>query len=229
MWYVMQSIQSKYSLSERLIRAIGVRSFPHDSVELLINRVNATDGYHRAALHYAAEKDVSCVEILLEFGADPNAPDGNMDTPLHWASFKDSHECVRLLLENGARVEAADYNQDTPLSWAASRGNLESTRVLLEYGAQVRVVNLKGQTPVSRLLGLLSRGLGGEREEDCLRLLGQAAGGGIERRGEGADPGSLKGLSRYAVRQCLGAQHLPAAVESLPLPGSVKEYLLLVG
>lgn len=40
MWYIMQSIQSKYSLSERLIRTIAaIRSFPRDNVEDLIGRV----------------------------------------------------------------------------------------------------------------------------------------------------------------------------------------------
>lgn len=43
MWYIMQSIQSKYSLSERLIRTIAaIRSFPHDNVEDLIRKVGAT-------------------------------------------------------------------------------------------------------------------------------------------------------------------------------------------
>lgn len=41
MWYIMQSIQSKYSLSERLIRTIAaIRSFPHDNVEDLIRGVS---------------------------------------------------------------------------------------------------------------------------------------------------------------------------------------------
>lgn len=41
MWYIMQSIQSKYSLSERLIRTIAaIRSFPRDNVEDLIGRVS---------------------------------------------------------------------------------------------------------------------------------------------------------------------------------------------
>ncbi|XP_041038404.1 ankyrin repeat and SOCS box protein 8 isoform X2 [Carcharodon carcharias] len=218
-----------------------------DCVELLLEKgaeVNARDGYHRAALHYAAEKDPACVEVLLEFGADPDAPDGNMDSPLHWAAFRDSHECARALLEAGARVEVSDHHRDTPLSWAAARGNLESARVLLEYGAEVRVRNLKGQTPTSRLLALLGRGLGGPREEACLRLL-ERAGGDRPDRGWGAaaagsagagaggppawQPSTLKGLSRYAVRRSLGARHLPAAVETLPLPSSVKEYLLLAG
>lgn len=44
MWYIMQSIQSKYSLSERLIRTIAaIRSFPHDNVEDLIRGVSVLD------------------------------------------------------------------------------------------------------------------------------------------------------------------------------------------
>ncbi|GCC41943.1 hypothetical protein chiPu_0025698, partial [Chiloscyllium punctatum] len=200
--------------------------------------VNAVDGYHRTALHYAAERDVGCVEILLGFGADPNSPDGNMDSPLHWASYRDRPECARALLGAGARVDARDYHRDTPLSWAASRGNLESARVLLEYGAQAGARNLKGQTPATRLTALLARGLGGPREEECLALLreaeGQApagggGGGGGESRLGYPGPGSLKGLSRREVRRCLGARHLPAAVETLPVPGAIKRYLLLVG
>ncbi|XP_027566162.1 ankyrin repeat and SOCS box protein 8 isoform X5 [Pipra filicauda] len=278
MWYIMQSIQSKYSLSERLIRTIAaIRSFPRDNVEELIGRgadvnclhgtlkplhcacmvadadcvelllqkgaeVNALDGYSRTALHYAAEKDEACVELLLEFGADPNAADGNRDTPLHWAAFKNHAECARALLDGGALVNARDYNADTPLSWAAMKGNLESVAVLLDFGAEARVRNLKGQSPASRLVALLLRGLGSEREDSCLELLRRAA-GHLEpweaardrdpRLGDrlgalGAAPGSLQGLARCAVRRSLGVRFLPEAVEQLPLPTSLKEYLLLL-
>ncbi|PKK17871.1 ankyrin repeat and SOCS box containing 8 [Columba livia] len=210
-----------------------------DCVELLLQKgaeVNALDGYNRTALHYAAEKDETCVEILLEYGADPNAPDGNKDTPLHWAAFKNNAECARSLLENGARVNARDYNADTPLSWAAMKGNLESVSVLLDFGAEVRVTNLKGQTPISRLVALLVRGLGTEREDSCFELLHRAA-GQFELRKNGSmpwevtrdpqlcqkltllcsAPGTLQTLSRYAVRRSLGVQFLPEAVEQLPL------------
>ncbi|KAI1892228.1 hypothetical protein AGOR_G00131200 [Albula goreensis] len=275
MWYIMQSIQSKYSLSERLIRTIAfIRSFPHDNVEDLIRRgadvnrmhgtlkplhcacmvadadcvelllekgaeVNAVDGYNRTALHYAAEKDEGCVELLLEYGALPDALDGNKDTPLHWAAFKDNPECVRALLEGGACPDARDYNRDTPLSWAAMKGNLESVRVLLDYGAQAHVTNLKGQTPVSRLAALLGRGLGAEREEECLRLLCRASGtpvpaelrrdppaGPPGRHGDPAHFTALAGALRCSA-QGLGARFLPTAVKELPLPESVQEYILL--
>ena len=72
---------------------------------------------------------MECVKLLLDHGADPNLPDGNDDTALHWAAFKNRHQCVRALLQRGAWVDAADYNSDTPLSWAAMKGNLESVKV----------------------------------------------------------------------------------------------------
>ncbi|XP_074386999.1 ankyrin repeat and SOCS box protein 8 isoform X2 [Zonotrichia albicollis] len=221
-----------------------------DCVELLLQKgaeVNALDGYNRTALHYAAEKDETCVEILLEYGANPNALDGNKDTPLHWAAFKNNAECVRALLANGALVNALDYNNDTPLSWAAMKGNLESVSVLLDFGAEVRVVNLKGQSPISRLVALLVRGLGTEREDSCLDLLHRAT-GHFELRKNGSlpwevardpqlcqrltllcsAPGTLQALSRYAVRRSLGLRFLPQAVQQLPLPACLKEYLLLL-
>ncbi|XP_052016969.1 ankyrin repeat and SOCS box protein 8 isoform X2 [Apodemus sylvaticus] len=221
-----------------------------DCVELLLEKgaeVNALDGYNRTALHYAAEKDEACVEVLLEYGANPNALDGNRDTPLHWAAFKNNAECVRALLESGASVNALDYNNDTPLSWAAMKGNLESVSILLDYGAEVRVINLKGQTPISRLVALLVRGLGTEKEDSCFELLHRAVGqfelrkNGIMPREVTKDqqlcekltvlcsaPGTLKTLARYAVRRSLGLQYLPDAVKALPLPASLKEYLLLL-
>ncbi|XP_053706439.1 cyclic AMP-dependent transcription factor ATF-7-like isoform X1 [Synchiropus splendidus] len=74
MWYIMQSIQSRYSLSERLIRTIAaIRSFPQDNVEDLIRKgadVNRMHGTLKP-LHCACMvADADCVELLLEKGAE---------------------------------------------------------------------------------------------------------------------------------------------------------------
>ena len=92
-------------------------------------QVNARDGYGRAALHYAAERDEVCLEMLLDAGADPDIPDGNQDTALHWAAYKNKWQCVKALLLRGATVDAVDFNSDTPISWSAMKGNLESLKV----------------------------------------------------------------------------------------------------
>ncbi|KAG8433227.1 hypothetical protein GDO86_017490 [Hymenochirus boettgeri] len=220
-----------------------------DCVEMLLEngaQVDSLDGYQRTALHYAAEKDETCVEILLEYGANPNALDGNQDTPLHWAAFKNMAGCVQALLEGGAKVNARDYNQDTPLSWAVMKGNLESVRLLLDHGAQPDTVNLKGQYPAGRLVILMGRGLGGEREEECLQLLLKASGQLRLKKGGGVPveaardahlcqrltelcsyPATLKSLVRRVVRASLGECLLSQSVSELPMPRSLKDYLLL--
>ncbi|XP_053789373.1 ankyrin repeat and SOCS box protein 8-like [Vidua chalybeata] len=110
MWYIMQSIQSKYSLSERLIRTIAaIRSFPRDNMEDLIGRgadVNCLHGTLKP-LHCACMvADADCVELLLQKVAEVNTLDGYNRTALHYAAEKDE-TCVEILLEY----------RSTPLDW----------------------------------------------------------------------------------------------------------------
>uniref|UniRef100_A0A7M4EJ41 Ankyrin repeat and SOCS box protein 8 n=1 Tax=Crocodylus porosus TaxID=8502 RepID=A0A7M4EJ41_CROPO len=274
MWYIMQSIQSKYSLSERLIRTIAaIRSFPHDNVEDLIGRgadVNCMHGTLKP-LHCACMvADADCVELLLQKGAEVNtletplinesgAPStmqlrrmthawkscwNMVQTPMRWMGTR-TLLCTGLPSRTMPNVCVPCWR--TVPSWAAMKGNLESVSILLDFGAEVRVVNLKGQTPISRLVALLVRGLGTEREDSCFDLLQQAV-GHFELRKNGnmprevtrdpqlcekltvlcSAPGTLKTLARYAVRCSLGVQFLPDAVKELPLPQSLKDYLLLL-
>ena len=138
--------------------------------------MNAIDGYERAALHYAAERSVDCLELLLLHGADVNIRDGNDDTALHWAAFKNNYHCVRTLLQNGAQINAKDYNNDTPLSWAAMKGNLESIKVLLEYNAKVDTENYSGLTPLMRAAAIPAAGLNTDEDDACLELVLKAFG-----------------------------------------------------
>ncbi|KAK5613613.1 Ankyrin repeat and SOCS box protein 8 [Crenichthys baileyi] len=152
MWYIMQSIQSKYSLSERLIRTIAaIRSFPHDNVEDLIRKgadVNRMHGTLKP-LHCACMvADADCVELLLEKGAEVNALDGYNRTALHYAAEKDE-SCVELLLEYGAQPNALDGNKDTPLHWAAFKDNPECVRALLESSACPNARDYNNDTPLS--------------------------------------------------------------------------------
>ncbi|MBN3301727.1 ankyrin repeat and SOCS box protein 8 [Amia ocellicauda] len=152
MWYIMQSIQSKYSLSERLIRTIAaIRSFPHDSVEDLIRRGADINGMHGTLkpLHCACMvADADCVELLLEKGAEVNSLDGYNRTALHYAAEKDD-SCVEVLLEYGADPDALDGNKDTPLHWAAFKDNADCVRALLESGAQANARDYNEDTPLS--------------------------------------------------------------------------------
>jgi len=73
------------------------------------------------------------VEVLLAYGADPNAvtkesaeTGGFMrdcrtkgETPLHRAAAFGSEKAIQLLLDAGATIDAKDMNGDSPLTWAS--------------------------------------------------------------------------------------------------------------
>ncbi|XP_072133787.1 ankyrin repeat and SOCS box protein 8 isoform X1 [Mobula birostris] len=205
MWAVMESIQSKYSLSERLIRAITLRGLPHDTVHGLIQRgadVNCTHGTLKP-LHCACMMaDPECVELLLENGAEVNAQDGYQRTPLHYAAERDA-ACVRLLLAQGAEAAAGDGGGHTPLHWAAFRERPACARALLEgagKGSQglVNARDRAGDTPLhwaacranlacARLLleyGAEPRALNRGGQSPVCRLQGLLRREGEEARGE---------------------------------------------
>lgn len=108
----MQSIQSKYSLSERLIRTIAaIRSFPHDNVEDLIRKV----GPFYLALQFRISTCSSCFYIDTAIphvpqGADVNRMHGTLK-PLHCACMVADADCVELLLEKGAEVSSTSNIQ----------------------------------------------------------------------------------------------------------------------
>lgn len=101
-----------------------------------------TDRAGRTALHYAVIDDpvglnytaglkdpaiaaenlrignafrIENTERLLKAGADPNARDNVLFTPLHIAANSDSVDVVQLLIDAGADVNAVSENKQTPL------------------------------------------------------------------------------------------------------------------
>lgn len=109
MWYIMQSIQSKYSLSERLIRTIAaIRSFPHDNVEDLIRKVGLLifQLYGTICFTIITYINIAYIDIIISCmpkGADVNRMHGTLK-PLHCACMVADADCVELLLEKGAEV-----------------------------------------------------------------------------------------------------------------------------
>ncbi|KAJ9272330.1 hypothetical protein DTO212C5_1515 [Paecilomyces variotii] len=87
----------------------------------------------------AAVGDVEICRILIEAGADLDAPSGLAirTTPLHRALLFSKMECVRMLLKAGADPNLM-MNGETPLHIACStRSSLDAVRLLLQFGAHV--------------------------------------------------------------------------------------------
>ena len=85
----------------------------------------------------AREGKVAAVRLLLARGANPNAADSALRTPLHAAARPWWRECrasVALLLDAGARVAARDRRGTTPRDLARAAGYRDSAALLARRG-----------------------------------------------------------------------------------------------
>ena len=91
-----------------------------DICEYLINngaRVNEVTSSFTIPLHYLVKNNSNdeltwkkfeeVMNLMLREGADINARDIHLQTPLHRATTRDE-KCVRFLIDNGAKINAVD-------------------------------------------------------------------------------------------------------------------------
>ncbi|KAB1217530.1 ADP-ribosylation factor GTPase-activating protein AGD1 [Morella rubra] len=67
-------------------------------------------------LHLACQTaDIGMVELILQYGADVNAPDSKGRTPLHYCIHSGRTAIAKILLTRGANPQAVDEEDNTPL------------------------------------------------------------------------------------------------------------------
>ncbi|KAD3067952.1 hypothetical protein R6Q59_018048 [Mikania micrantha] len=98
--------------------------------------IHAADVYGYQTTHVAAQYGQTALlyHIVTKWNADPDVPDNDGRSPLHWAAYKGFADCIRLLLFLDAYRGRQDKEGCTPLHWAAIRGNLEACTVLVQAG-----------------------------------------------------------------------------------------------
>jgi len=129
----------------------------------LISRARIVDpkGASRTLLHIAADwpghfpKVSQTIGLLIERGADPNAPmiGGNApERPLHWAASSNDVDALNALLDGGADIESpgAIFTNGTAMSDAVIFAQWNAARRLLDRGAKTTLTESAG-------LGLLER------------------------------------------------------------------------
>ena len=97
------------------------------------------------------EGDVERVRALLAQQVDPNTPDVDGTTALHWAAHRDDVESAESLLAAGARVGAANRYGATALLVAATNSSAAMLEMLLDAGADPNVGLPEGETPLMRM------------------------------------------------------------------------------
>ncbi|WP_158305475.1 ankyrin repeat domain-containing protein [Opitutus terrae] len=102
-----------------------------------------------APLHQAILRNRTAIALLLlEAGADANAPDRSRRTPLHLAVERDNLPILEALLARGARPSERDRIGWTPLHHAAAKDRLDLARALLKSGADPMTLSDGGGTPL---------------------------------------------------------------------------------
>jgi hypothetical protein len=88
--------------------------------------------------------------LVVEFGADANARNGDFVTPVFVAAFAGHTACVLALVQEfGADANTCNGEGVSPVVIASSRGHTETVRALVRgCGADLTLVNAAGMTPV---------------------------------------------------------------------------------
>ena len=76
------------------------------------------------------------MKLLLTQGADVNAQDGTLSTPLHLAASSHLGNAAHHLLSHGANADAKDDRGQTPFQIALSSGRSEITEFLSNYSTK---------------------------------------------------------------------------------------------
>ncbi len=129
---------------EALARLLGERP------ELAPARIVDDKGGSRTPLHVATDwpghfpNAAALVRVLIQAGADPNAPiegSWHSETPLHWAASSDDVEVADALLDGGADIEVrgASIGGGTPVDDAVGYGQWQVAGRLVERGARTRL------------------------------------------------------------------------------------------
>ena len=131
-----------------------------DAAQIVPRTVNGTG--HTGPRRYGA---VACVRMLLEAGANVNAPaeypTKGRCTPLLYAAGDGNANVVAALLEGGADVNRDNAYGETPLHWACCRmdSDVEHALLLIRNGAAVNARSRLDETPLDRAISWKSRRL----------------------------------------------------------------------
>lgn len=109
-----------------------------ESVRLLLDAGASVHGEGgHTALHEAAVRgDISIMKLLLDRGADINAPGSTYGTPLKGAIQSRDAAVVQFMLDRGADINGCGSTRSHPVDQAIFGGNCRAADKLLEMGAK---------------------------------------------------------------------------------------------
>ena len=113
-----------------------------------VNMVIGQNGY--TSLAYAVYyKSEEMVKFLIDKGANVNARDNSMRTPLHLAIKNNYNEIAKYLIKRGSDINAQNIDKHTPLITAVDTNNEEMLIELIAKKADINIQDLNKQTALT--------------------------------------------------------------------------------
>ncbi|KAL3866380.1 hypothetical protein ACJMK2_043683 [Sinanodonta woodiana] len=216
-----------------------------DIVKYLIQQkvsVNFTDPcLGRTALHWACMVNrVDIVRHMLDNGSDVNICDKDNTTPLIKAVIHKCKDIVKLLIERGADVNQVDRLRSSALHYATFIGIPQMVSDIIRGGCVDNTESILGKgTPLSNLMHsedieninlLLDAGYNTGKDKwlmkwDDVKDPPNKAIRVILLRYR--NPPSLQHLCRKVVRDNMNGRFVSKKIRTLPLPPSLRSFLLL--
>jgi ankyrin repeat protein len=96
----------------------------------------------------ARHQDAEAVRLLLASGTNPDVPQPDGATALHWAAYQEDADMLAALIQAGANVNITNRLGASPLYLASKSGNAELIELLLNAGADPNLALQIGETPL---------------------------------------------------------------------------------
>ncbi len=107
-----------------------------DLIEVLQSQHDIEFDFGDKDLHWAAEyNNIGLAKYWLDRGANKDAQNWVLRTPLHIAAWYNNEAVAKLLIDAGADKNAEDDDLRTPLHWAAEHNSKAVAKLLLDAGA----------------------------------------------------------------------------------------------
>lgn len=110
--------------------------------------VKAEKNGPRTIADLAEQKEWEEIVKRLANDGNPNEPQADGMTALHWCAFYDNAKVARLLLNSKASIDSQNAYHVTPLSLACEYGNADIGQVLIKNKANLESIRLGKETPL---------------------------------------------------------------------------------
>jgi len=170
---INRGVDFNYQTKDYELSALGVAIYKEDykAVKALV-QTRKIKNLSSSLMIAAQFSNVSIIDILIKFGADPNMNSENGHTALMSAVSDGSSDVLISLLKHGAKVNhQRKVDGMTPLMMAAYNEDIQKTEILLEFKADKGLKDLNGKLAID-YVSMISPQPGISKEaKEKLRLL----------------------------------------------------------